>query len=867
MKISAITFTATNRKDKLKNYSAVSVPSHTENTNQLVDYNPVYYRPSISFKGKDFENYFPSEILGISEEQFDNILKETIKNDSKKTLLAEYIIDNASKNNKAMDFINIWRKQIPALISQGTLSIGSNTGHVAINKILNITARNNATSMLQKFNQSDHQTEILMKDGKSAVGGLLSYKLFTLANINPEPYSKAALYLTAFAVGIGSYKMSSEDSKKIQNLQFIDATKALIKLGVLDPYSLINKIDKNILNLSEEKKEAYIQWKTNRLQEIRFEKTGYVKDTHNDFDTEEARNVLKILINTLRENAGFNDEKIAAFLSLMSAQYASVNETREAEYLLNIVAKIQKEIAVKSNKNIFGNDSPALYDTFTTLAYLQFENEEKIKAIDTLEKAATVAETTFGVDSDEYFAVNMKKLEYLQEQRLSMKKMLPYIESDSQISITQNRKEKLEAIKGEIYENAFLSEENKYLLSETKETIRTLLVLIQKNNRHYTDTLKLLDLINKNPDKSLYELLKENRNIPETFIASGNNYVPAEYGQYTADSLTEYSDNEDKYYLINNKKLFRQFQDILPILSSNIAEQKMSLNNNVSRIFTINTLLGKDFKTIDNEIIKQYGECSLERAELYKLQYEKEKMNDEHSRFDYVLNAVPYKDYLLYRFYIIRDNFGMSDDKTMKTLVEYALESKDPYEISTEIIPLLKREASDKIKEKYLPAIYENYAQNWIYNEEVKDQLFISNFALEGIIAYKKAIDTSKKADPKLVYNFLNYLDKLYSNEIIEGSEYFNYEKPLLAEIDRMPLKQSEAERRKYNLYLSWSSFLEDELNRIIKSTSDPFKINERKLLQMKKKYETVIFQSRFNEKMDNRIRAIEKDTNVYEIK
>lgn len=801
--------------------------------------------------------------MGITEEKFDKILQETLENDYKKKLLAEYILNYASKNNKAMDFVNMWKKQIPALISHNILALGSTSGQGAINKIINITARNNATSMLQKFNESSRQEEILWKDGKSATGALLSYKLFTLANLNPEPQSKVLLYLAAFAVSLVSYKMNSADSKKIQNLQFLDSTKALIKSGVLDPYSLLNKINKNIVELSPQKQEEYLQWKNNRLKLIRFEQIGYTKDPHNDFETEEARNVLKIVISTLRQNASFNDEKIAAFLSLMSAQYASVNETREAQYLLEIVSKIQKELA----GGLFSDESPALFETYMSLVYLQSENEEFATAIKTLDKAIEVAEATFGKDSDEYFIVNMKKLRYLQEQRLNIEKILPYINADSEVTITENRKILLDELKNEIYNDSFSDKENQYLLKEVQETLKTLLVLIQKNKRDNSDYLKLIDLVNQNPHDSLYELMKKNQTIPQYFVGGNGNYLSYELEKYRANSLTEYLENGTKDYLVNNERIFDQFDKLLPALFADTTAQKMSLQNNINKIFTINTLMGKDFNEIDKEVIEKYGELSAERAELFKLQYLKAKLNDKNHSYHYIYEDVPYEKYLLYSMAVYRDKYGLNNDKTMKAVVELIKESKNYYDIARDFMPVFMKYASDKLKEEYLPQIYESYAKNWIYDNEIKRNLFISNYALEGIIAYKKAIDASKIPSPQLVYNFLNYLDKIYSKNIAEGSGYFDYMMPLLSEINNMPLKQREEELRKYNMFSSWSSFVEDELNKIIDSTSDPFNINKRKLLHMKKKYEIVFFQNKFDIKMDEKIKSIENFTNIYKIK
>ena len=70
----------------------------------------------------------------------------------------------------------------------------------------------------------------------------------------------------------------------------------------------------------------------------------------------------------------------------------------------------------------------------------------------------------------------------------------------------------------------------------------------------------------------------------------------------------------------------------------------------------------------------------------------------------------------------------------------------------------------------------------------------------------------------------------------------------------------SKKEYDKYDRYTSWDlANMNDLLESLVQKAPGIYRVNERKYLDMKKKHESVWFQKRFNEKMDNQIIAIEK--------
>ena len=58
----------------------------------------------------------------------------------------------------------------------------------------------------------------------------------------------------------------------------------------------------------------------------------------------------------------------------------------------------------------------------------------------------------------------------------------------------------------------------------------------------------------------------------------------------------------------------------------------------------------------------------------------------------------------------------------------------------------------------------------------------------------------------------------------------------------------------------------EEELKELVKSCPGPFRINERKLLQLFKKYNTAFFQKRYEAKISGQISQIESTLGQYDI-
>ena len=178
--INASEFKATNK------ISYVKTQRHTNNKLQEKSsqntansvYNPIYYKP-ITFRGSNFDVYFPEKILKVSEKQFDEMILKVAEDPTKRNKLAEYVTSQVAKDNQTMNFINMWKRQVPTLISQGLLTTMPANSSDFFRRIATITSRNSANSSFQKFRNSEFQNSILLKDTKSAGAGLLSWQLFS----------------------------------------------------------------------------------------------------------------------------------------------------------------------------------------------------------------------------------------------------------------------------------------------------------------------------------------------------------------------------------------------------------------------------------------------------------------------------------------------------------------------------------------------------------------------------------------------------------------------------------------------------------------------------------------------------------------
>ena len=101
---------------------------------------------------------------------------KTIKNPSRRDELTEYITELTSQNRLTMNFINMWKKQIPSLVSQGIVSSVTGETSRVIQAAITNTSRNYTNSAFQKFLSSDHQQEIIKKEKRYSF--LLFIELF-----------------------------------------------------------------------------------------------------------------------------------------------------------------------------------------------------------------------------------------------------------------------------------------------------------------------------------------------------------------------------------------------------------------------------------------------------------------------------------------------------------------------------------------------------------------------------------------------------------------------------------------------------------------------------------------------------------------
>ena len=177
------------------------------------------YKQIIMTKSIPFSLSIPAEPIArdeMSQKQFDEMILKVAEDPTKRNKLAEYVTSQVAKDNQTMNFINMWKRQVPTLISQGLLTTMPANSSDFFRRIATITSRNSANSSFQKFRNSEFQNSILLKDTKSAGAGLLSWQLFSWANADPEPYTKVALYTAAIVVGASGYNERSKDTKEIQ---------------------------------------------------------------------------------------------------------------------------------------------------------------------------------------------------------------------------------------------------------------------------------------------------------------------------------------------------------------------------------------------------------------------------------------------------------------------------------------------------------------------------------------------------------------------------------------------------------------------------------------------------------------------------
>lgn len=433
--IKSMNFTAKN------NYAqkCIFTPITLQENDTVSNYNPIYYKPQVNFKG-GFESYFPTQILGYDEKSFNSLIFNAIQDPKQKQNIINYIVYETEKDHRTMEFVGIWQKAVPSLVSQGLFSNLTGAGAEDLtNRFGTQAIINNYNSAMKKFFESDYKKDILIKEGKALSTGVISSILFLFAKSDPDPQSKAALYCAAIMVNSEGYIERSKDTKKIMDKQFVDATKELMKLGVVDSYEIVNNATNNSLKLSDEKLKEYNNWKDRRILDLKYNRTGSYKFTHNDFNYFEGKRILTKSIEALA-HMGFSGQVIIDYLNTFAKMYASCNEplTNETQFLLEASLRLQRQVYEK--------EPIKLIDTLNSLAEVQRINEEPITARRTLREVLLITETSTPNDIE---AVNQARKNLLLSNLrliLDLKEKEKLLQRDYDISITDSRKTQIKKL-------------------------------------------------------------------------------------------------------------------------------------------------------------------------------------------------------------------------------------------------------------------------------------------------------------------------------------------------------------------------------------------------------------------------------------
>jgi len=813
-----------------------------------IHYNPIYYKP-IAFKGSDFGIYFPEKILKMSEKEFDEMLLNVLETPAKRNALAEYITSQVAKDNQTMNFINMWKKQVPTLISQGLISTMPANSTDFFRRIGSLTARNNANSTYTKFKNSDFQDSIIWKDTKSAGAGVLSWQLFTWANADPEPVTKVALYATAFIVGAIGYNERNKDTKKIQNKQFVNSVKEMMKLGALDPYLLITYIDKNKLNLTPKDKESYVEWQNSRIKDIRYQNTGTTVDKHNDFSTPEAQRALIMFIKMLQEDLGFDDEKIAALLQLYAAKYDSVGGSQEAEYLTRMAIEIYNTL--KLNK--------PMMTAYETLGYLCLKNEKPLEALNAFQEVKVYASLEPEITKENSLRAQMNILEIKQNLIKKTSNLRKLIIEDYEISKTKERKDSLHNFR---YKNIINMDYDEYDKKEYETISNELTAAIA--GAEYA----------KISDEDLKLLLRTVSKMPLPDIK----FAPQDKATYDNEyGVTSTVNCEDETEIIqaqitkSNKYIQERLKNFEQELIKNDAYENMNYREKAELIVGTNVIKGTLEDLITSILIKEYNKYTKTDAEILKI------LSDNLYKggcedFNYITEGYDplYLKLLQARMYSFNYIYGEDTEEVIRAAADYGMRDKNPYRLIYQVIPAIKN-SSQSLQDELLPDLYARYAK---YKEmqvyELGNTTINQKEALNIIAGYVKYFDKAKIFDENKILDFLKFLEKIYKNkptETTETSWYGTYNSapvfdvPLFDEIDSY-----ENELNKVSKFLDWrSTDIGNPIEPIIKKSPGLFRINERKFIDMTKQFQNVFFQKKFNEEMDNKMKQIEKNIGLPE--
>ena len=852
--INASEFKATNKITCVKTQRHTNnklLEKSSQNTANSV-YNPIYYKP-ITFRGSNFDVYFPEKILKVSEKQFDEMILKVAEDPTKRNKLAEYVTSQVAKDNQTMNFINMWKRQVPTLISQGLLTTMPANSSDFFRRIATITSRNSANSSFQKFRNSEFQDSILLKDTKSAGAGLLSWQLFSWANADPEPYTKVALYTAAIVVGAIGYNERSKDTKEIQNKQFLQAIKEMIKLGALDPCLLINHIDKNKLNLSPQDQKDYLNWQESRIKDLRYQKTGSTVNKHNDFAAPEAQNALVMFIGTLQNRLGFDDEKIALLLQLYAAEYDSIGGSQEAEHLTRMVIDIYEELDIHK----------PLISAYENLGYFCMKNDKPSEAISAFDAVKLYSYIDPEGSKENRFRAEINIFDIKQNQIKKQGNLRKLLLEDYKISKSEKRKDALSRF---YYDNNLSNSEYDTYSEDDYKKLRNELtgVIVAAANAEIND--KDFELMLKTISKMPLPDLKF---TPEDKATWENNYL--------VSSISRCKDDEESVQaqITKSNNYIQKRADNLNLqLINNEAYANMDYRTKAQMIVGINVLKGSLEDLVSNIFNKELTSYTKTDTEILKILSDNLYQGGNKDFYEMREGYDPlYMKLLLTRMYAFNHIYGEGSKEVYKAAADIGLKDKNTYRIIYQIIPTIKNYAPESLQKEVLPDLYARYAKyktaDLFYSES---NTIADKEALDIIAGYVKYFDNAKKLDQNQVLDFLKFLERIYKNKPTETTEVTWYGSYNNAPVFNVPLfddinnNNNTTEFEKIDRFMTWhDEDFENPIKSLVERSPGIFRINERKFLDMQKQFESVIFQNRFNQEMDIRMKTIEKDIDIPE--
>lgn len=521
-----------------------SLPNSTV-VKTLSTYNPSFYRPVISFKSNDYD-YIPSDILGVSEEEFDKQLNQAIQSPEKRAEIAKLILSEISKDTKTIELINLWMQQVGPIDSEEA-ETNNNTGNNVelVKQVGKLIGDNYSRSALRKFLESDSQTEEITKNTENSGTEMLSSKLFEMGIVESDPTSKKYLLAASIITERSDWAQKSEDAKKAQSKQFVDTTREFLKMGIVDPYNVIKIIFPDKDKLSETRQMRYNRWSENKLASVKYQKSNTHKTQSSDLKTEEGKALLKKSIEVLR-SSGFDSDKLSQYLGILGLIYLSTKEAVGSQLLLESALDIQKKS--------YGQDSIKTLPNLDALARAQAENEEYLNARETYKKSLAIRQQN-NANPIEIF--NKERELYTLDKHLQtiLLGKIDFIGFDEQSSVTISRKKKLadekdkiQAIKPQLtYEINDLEE--KLVEFANSDLFNTLplgqrVSLLTELTRSFSSKLMPISRL-LNPIKQTgQESAKANYLLPIELFAAANdstNLIETLQGKYGSGSRLELS--------------------------------------------------------------------------------------------------------------------------------------------------------------------------------------------------------------------------------------------------------------------------------------------------------------------------------------